>query len=188
MRKWRNDLSQVKNKRRKAKLTERDTYNRKTLVDYRGYIFRQDAERIKDLRYGSKGLWYNGCGAVAAYNVMFTLGKRIDLCDILLDFELNRVGNLNAIFGTSSRRLPKFFTAHNIEFTTIKRLEEYIRRMGEFDISIIFIRAKNSPMLHYYCILKRGENDFVTINQHYQDTFGKPDWDNHFIKAFCFKK
>ncbi len=169
-------------------LTERDTYNRKTLGDYLGYIFRQDAEIIKDLRYGSKQFWYNGCGVIAAYNVMFALGKRMDLCDILLEFELNRVGNFNALLGTSSRRLPKFFKAHGVEPIIIKRLKEFKSRIGEFEISIIFIRAKNSPILHYYCILKRGENDYVTINQCYLDAFGKLDWNNHFIKAFCFKK
>ncbi len=189
MKKWRYNLSQLNNIIRKNKLTKRDSYNRKTLKDYRGYIFRQNDERVRDLKYGSfLKLGQNGCGAAAVYNVMLTIGKRVDLCDVLLEFELNHIGRLDGLLGSSPRRISRYFDAHGVDYTVINSIEEYKKRMNEFGISIIFMGERKSLVQHYYCILKRGENDFVTINQHYLDTFGKPDWNNRFIKAFCFSQ
>jgi hypothetical protein len=187
MKKWRYNLSQLNNKRRKHKLTERDYFNRKTLKDYRGYIFRQDDERVRDLKYGGfLNVGQNGCGAVAVYNVMLAIGKRVDLCDVLLEFELNHIGRADGLLGTSPRRITSYFDAHGVDYTVINSFEEYKSRMNEFRISIIFMWESKSLVQHYFCIIKRGENDFVTINQHYLDTFGKLDRNFRFIKAYAF--
>ena len=189
MRKWRYNLSQLNNKRRKKKLAERDSYNRKILKDYRGYIFRQDDERVRDLKYGNfLKVGQNGCGAVAVYNVMLAIGKRVDLCDVLLEFELNHMGRLDGLLGTSPRRITRYFDAHGVDYTVINSFKEYKSRMNEFDISIIFMGERKSLVQHYYCIIKRGDDDFVTINQHYFDTLGKLDWNNRFLKVYCFSQ
>ena len=176
------------NNTRRRGLRERDSYNRSRLKGISGYIFRQDDERIKDLKYGIFfKVGKNGCGAVAAYNVMLELGKPVDFCDVLLEFELNHLGRVSGLLGTSPWRLPKYFKAHGVDCEVINDFDEYKRRANEFKISIILIREKKSLVEHYFCVLKRGEDDFITINQYYSDTFGKLKWDNHFMKAYSFK-
>ena len=170
-------------------LRKRDAYNRSKLKEFHGYIFRQDDERIKDLKYGAFfKVGQNGCGAVAVYNVMLEIGKPVDFCDVLLEFELNHLGRVNGLLGTSPRRLPRYFEAHGVDCEVINDFEEYKRRANDYDISIIHIREKKSLVEHYFCVLIRGENDFITINQHYSNTFGNLKWDNHFLKAYCIKK
>ena len=184
MKAWKNNISQISGK----KLKERDSYNRGRFTGLTGYIFRQDDERIKDLKYGRFfKVGENGCGVVAAYNVMTELGRPVDFCDVLLEFELNKLGRVSGLLGTSPRRLPNYFKAHGVECEVIKDFEEYKRRANEFKISIIFIREKKSLVEHYFCVLKRGEDDFVTLNQYYSNSFGKLTWDNNFKTAYCFK-
>lgn len=189
MKPWKSNINQLNSKHKKNRLIERDAYNRSKLKEIHGYIFRQDDERIKDLKYGVFfKVGQNGCGVVAAYNVMLELGKPVDFCDVLLEFELNNLGRVSGLLGTSPHRLPRYFKAHGVECEVINDFKEYKRRANEFKISIIFIREKKSLVQHYFCVLKRVENDFITINQYYSNTFGNLKWDNHFIKAYCFKK
>lgn len=163
--------------------------NKSLLGNYSGYIFRQDDGKIKDLRYGGFfRLGLNGCGAVAIYNTMLALGKREELCDIMLEIELNHMLRANGLLGTSPKRLTRYFDARDIDYEIIGNFEEYKRRMNDFSISIIFIQENEGLAQHYYCILKRGENNFVTINQYYKNGFGNVNWNNKFIKAYCFKK
>lgn len=167
---------------------KRYEYNKSRLGKLSGYIFRQDDDKIKDFRYGGFfRLGKNGCGAIAIYNTMLALGKHEDLCDIMLEIELNHILRANGLLGTSPKKLTRFFDARDIHYEVFNSLESYKRRMNSFNISIIFVQEHHSPAQHYYCIIKRGENDFQTINQYYRNGFGKPSWNNKFLKAYCFK-
>ncbi|MCR4898825.1 MAG: hypothetical protein K5892_06315 [Acholeplasmatales bacterium] len=93
-----------------------------------GYIYDQDD--YSKFRFGFRSFSENGCGVVAAYNVLYGLGKRIPLSELIFLFDLQGGKVLGGVLGADPSYFPKLFNNYGF---SCKSLSSYkgIREVGQ---------------------------------------------------------
>ncbi len=84
------------------------------------YIYYQgDYSKYK---FGFRSFSENGCGVVAAYNVLYGLGKRIPLYELIFQFDLQGGKVLGGVLGADPSYFPKLFNNYGF---SCKSLSSY---------------------------------------------------------------
>ncbi len=100
------------------------SYNKNISNKITGYIYNQDNEIISSLRVGKTTMGPNGCAVVATYNALLMLDNRIELCDIIREYEINGV----SIYGTSvlyPAFIARFFKSRGYVVTVTYNVDDF---------------------------------------------------------------
>jgi len=83
-------------------------YEYNSQYKFRGYLNGQGIGDLAKLKYGSKTFKYSGCGPIATYNALLTLGVHMPIQEITRHYEINGIMG-GGRFGTSPLAIDKFF-------------------------------------------------------------------------------
>ena len=100
------------------------SYNKNISNKITGYIYNQDDKIISSLRVGKTTMGPNGCAVVATYNALLMLDNRIELCDIIREYEINGV----SIYGTSvlyPAFIARFFKSRGYLVTVTYNVDDF---------------------------------------------------------------
>lgn len=85
-----------------------------------GYINDQNANGdVAKLKFGTRTMDRNGCGVIAVYNTMLTLGDQRDIRDIAYHFE-NDGQVFGGEFGTNPHAIKRYFSQNGYKVKTIE--------------------------------------------------------------------
>lgn len=98
-------------------------YNKSISDNISGYIDDQGNGVASKLRYGLDSIGPVGCGCVASYNALIMLGNRIEIHDIIREYELNSLMYYGK-WGVYPYNIARFFTSRGYK-VTITDLREF---------------------------------------------------------------
>ena len=158
--------------------------NVRKVYRFNTYVFGQDNYPYSSFIFGATTVSNQGCGSIALFNVMFKLGYRTHLAQIILEMELNMMLANNGASGTKNSMFPEFLRAHSIKYVTYDRLFSFISNVNKYRISMVIING------HIFCVMKRGKN-IVSLNRYNSDKgfnrINLSDLYYRFIIAYCIK-
>lgn len=123
---------------------------------------------LSHIPYGKTDMSFGGCGPIALYNALLSLGKTKDLNDILNYLETNGIA-LGAKLGTSPYTLKKYLNNNGISASVCRskkdtKLNDFAKKYNTF-ITLIFNDAKSiSKGLHFICTVKNNDGTYTTHN------------------------
>ena len=88
-------FSSIKKKNDRIKHVIMKRYNKNKSKNISSYIKNQNKDDFTEMKFGAYNVDYNGCGAIAAYNLFIMLGKKRNFAQILAEFDYNCVGGKN---------------------------------------------------------------------------------------------
>ena len=140
-------------------------YNKRISEGITGYINDQQNGIASKLRYGINTISPFGCGTVATYNALIMLGNRMDICDIIRDYEMNHAYH-DGLIGTHGNNIARFFSekGYNVTVTNLENLNltennqlSYIYdNITEEDVYIL--NYKSDTVGHFIAIKYMGED------------------------------
>lgn len=91
-------------------------------------IYGQSNPIIRDIKFRNYTLKDVGCEIVATYNIMKLLRIRVNLADLILEFEMNNMYKIisTGVWGVEPKHLYKYFKAHNIKYNKYTDKEKFI--------------------------------------------------------------
>lgn len=114
-------------------------YKHNAALNIDGMIYGQGLPIVRDGIYGKYKLSLNGGEPIAVYNAMRLIGKNQPLCEIIAEFEINRMPLISGLAGTDPRKLCAYFDGHNVHYTQYadkKQFERSIKAVkGAFVLS-----------------------------------------------------
>ena len=123
-----------------------------------GFIICQ--EYLKDFQYGAYHTSVNGCGWVAAYNVMRFLGKETDFVKVYKDFL--SILPYNGRMGTPMRTMLEYFRQKGVPCVTALGKKSVTAESARAECGIL--RYREGLEEHYVAFLSAGENAFRFLN------------------------
>lgn len=101
-------------------------YNKRISKGITGYIDDQQNGIASKLRYGINTISPFGCGTVATYNALIMLGNRMDICDIIRDYEMNHAYH-DGLIGTHGNNIARFFSekGYKVTITNLQNLDSF---------------------------------------------------------------
>ena len=140
-------------------------YNKRISKGITGYINDQQNGIASKLRYGINTISPFGCGTVATYNALIMLGNRMDICDIIRDYEMNHAYH-DGLIGTHGKNIARFFSekGYNVTITNLENLNltennqlSYINEnLSEEDVYIL--NYKSDTVGHFIAIKYMGQD------------------------------
>jgi hypothetical protein len=91
---------------------------------------------------GISNLKSSGCGYIAAYNYMKSVGKYMTLANIIFEFDINNIQNLGSIIGIDPYEFPIFFNAHGISYVrydSVDALQAAVDAKGDCKIILSYV-------------------------------------------------
>lgn len=144
-------------------------YNKRISKGITGYIDDQGNGIASKLRYGINTIAPFGCGTVATYNALIMLGNRMDICDIIRDYEMNHAYH-DGLIGTHGNNIARFFSEKGYD-VTITNLENYNFNDDKELSTVTNIVKQNQANILYY---KGGSTGhFIALKYNGQDNQGK---------------
>ncbi len=134
-------------------------YNKRISEEITGYIDDQEDGIASKLRYGINTIAPFGCGTVATYNALIMLGNRIEICDIIRDYEMNHIYHYGLI-GTHGNNIARYFRSKGYN-VTITNLENYDFNNDDDLSTVSNIVTKNPANILYY--KSSGVGHFIAI-------------------------
>ena len=147
---------------------ERYQHNKDLLPCLEDYICGQDDPTVAELRYGTanRPVRQVGCAAVAVYNALRLVGKQMNFCEILAQFETLRMPWLFGLFGTKPLSLKRFFRYNKIPFQNYYRLKQFRTAFTDGCVGIVSAWNKGFHGIHFYCIFQK-DGKLYSLNQYY---------------------
>lgn len=144
-------------------------YNKRISEEITGYIDDQEDGIASKLRYGINTIAPFGCGTVATYNALIMLGNRIEICDIIRDYEMNHIYHYGLI-GTHGNNIARYFRSKGYN-VTITNLENYDFNNDD-DLSTVSNIVKENPasILYYK---SSGVGHFIALKYMGKDVYDK---------------
>ena len=132
-----------------------DNGNKKKAFD-NGYII--DQRRMEDVKYALGDTAKNGCGWIAAYNVMKMLGNNPDAADILRDMEPGAL--LFGSLGTDPFYIADYLSAQGckVEFHTSMIMAEKAAKEADANIYVYFYVTKDGRLGGHYVAFNYDTN------------------------------
>ena len=130
--------------------------NKAQYIPTNKYIFLQSDPSVASLKYGKPGIKIktNGCGMVAVYNVMRSLGNPVELPDIIREAEALRMPWLFGFFGTKPRSLGRYFSKKEISFKRTDDCAEFKESLEKCRAAIICTWcSKRRDGIHFFAII-----------------------------------
>ena len=149
-------------------------YNKRISQSLTGYIDNQKDGIASKLRYGINTIAPFGCGTVATYNALIMLGNRMDICDIIRDYEMNHIYH-DGLIGTHGNNIARFFSEKGYD-VTVTNLQDY-----DFNNPLDMLKVhktvnENDANILYY---KGGSTGHFIAISHEKDSQG-----NHIYKTY----
>ena len=149
-------------------------------------------------KFGFSTLDHNGCGVIAMYNVLVGLNRRIDLANVIFDFDINSATLGLGFFGTDPTHYPIYFKSIGLNYNTFlsySNLQKAIKKMNNNQMILVcawngknksdgahFVAASyNSNSINPVKVYNRYSNDKGTYSF---STFGKDIIGGDLITAF----
>ena len=146
-------------------LANNNYINNSKLEDPNDYINGQSF--YDDFKIGLGDVGANGCGAIALYNLLLTLNKKMDLKDIIYDLDSNSGVIANALLGVDPTYIPVFLRNNNIEFDTCFSYKELNdMEPGKYIILCTFNGNNVSDGAHYTFINYEFEKQYIVYNMY----------------------
>ena len=131
-----------------------------------GYLNDQRNEAISRISYGRGDIDRNGCGILAAWNVLRFFGIRADLAEILEWFEKNG----EALFGKAGvvpKSLAEFFRKQGLfcEMIHLSKIENLPQWEGDWEAAFVLLfHPKKDPVhMHYVTLLPEKDGGLYDI-------------------------
>ncbi len=128
--------------------------------DRTGYVCSQNQSKIKDMCYDEKTVSYSGCGVIAIYNLMKSIGRWMSLPQVILECEMNDLTILGGTFGTKHKNIKKFFNAHSVSYKYYEKESSFIKKLNAFKQSCIVVYWNNkryTSKIHIFFFSKIGK-------------------------------
>lgn len=173
-------------------------YEHNAALDIDGMIYGQGLPNVRDGEYGKYKLSLNGGEPIAVYNAMRLLGQNQPLCEIIAEFELNRMPLISGLAGTDPRKLGSYFDGHGVHYTQYadkKRFEQSIKAVkGAFVLSVAGVgMLASARALHTVCGEFDGERYMLYNADDYEQSareygkFSQLPSINGFICGYVFE-
>ena len=140
-----------------------------------GYIYNQNTDEFSNKRFGNSTVSFSGCGAIATYNALLTLGCRPDLDEIIQYYEQSGSLLFGGVAGLPYSAVADYFAeaGYNVAMCADPELFNYCT--SQSDASVIWYTWNNSNKMgmHFFHIdsiagCNRGYNVFSNENSvHY---------------------
>jgi hypothetical protein len=135
-----------------------------------GYI--EDQSNYKDMSYGALPVSQNGCGVIAAYNVLYHLTKNeaIDFPAIIQELESDGI-ILNGAFGTSMIAIQDYFNKLGFKATGSSKVEDFDRIgfLNDATILTVFNNADDITDAMHYMAITKTNGIYKVHNNGYRD-------------------
>lgn len=156
------------------KIAESNYNHNCSLVEPNKYINGQDY--YSDWKFGTSTLDYNGCGVIAAYNVMRGIKKSKKLVEVIFDFDYNSGTIVSGVFGADPSHYSTYFDKNGIKYTrysSYSTLQDGINRMNSNQMVLVcawigntifdgahYVAASYNPNSKYHLTVynKSGKN------------------------------
>ncbi len=104
-----------------------------------GIVHGQAVEPVCSMRFGRNSMKHCGCEIIAAYNIMLLTGRYMPLCEVISEFEMNRLSYLffTTFFGSDPKKLRRFFDAHGVEYDFFKDVQQFIEKAKNGGYAIV---------------------------------------------------
>lgn len=132
-------------------------------------IYDQHLDDAGDLKYGFGSIAYNGCGAVAIYNIMSLENKKTPLPDIIKYLDAGQY--VFGLLGTCPSRIVSYLRAQGFDCSLHSDKGEFERLAQESDYSIYIYAGFSGG--HYTLLVNNSENTFTSINPNRTTTIKK---------------
>ena len=152
-----------------------------------GYIIDQDC--FSGRRYRTMQASINGCGPIAAFNLLHFLGRDLPLDTILQDMDARHF--LHAPGPTSVRVMRAFLREYAPELREASGREAALQLMGESRAGILRYQEGRVPHFISYVRLAEGEYRFFNVADGLEDCrmsmerFGAEHLKGGFVLAFA---
>jgi len=137
---------------------------------FNGYLNGQGVGDLSKLKYGNKTFKEAGCGPIAAYNALLTLGVHMSIQDITRHFEINGI-MAGGRFGTSPFAIDKFFRDRGCSVKTrcgadISSESEYDEIFADYTAAIFSYYHGNSLAKgsHFVAVSHRADSGINVYN------------------------
>ena len=173
-------------------------YNRKIeenygIVPY--MIFNQSTDSYGKMQFGTRDIWYNGCGLIAIYNAMSFLGKPKPMSQIIYDFEKDIINGTWAAgeFGTWFFRVGDYLRGQGFDVKSYSSAKKMDKAMtdGRFDGYIImyYWTSKNAPYFQMHFTFAINHPDYlIVVNEngmkHYDSVQAYMKKEGHYITGW----
>ena len=132
-----------------------------------GYINGQD--NYSNWKCGAKNLKHNGCGVIAAYNVMRKLGKTKKLTDIIYDFDVRSGSLAIGMFGADPTHFGTYFSANGLKYSkyyNFDSLQSALSKMKENQVALVcaWNSSSFSEGAHYFAVEKTRSGNYKAYN------------------------
>ncbi len=165
--------------------------------------FIEDQDSYKDVPYGGKSIWYAGCGVIATYNALHSMGRICEwsgslfdrsasenctsedvsvkvaseaFLDLIREFEKTGIvfsGNL----GTAPLPIKKYFDRRGYRTGIAYKASDFDRLGAEYDVLILTAYMDGSDItksVHHICITKKN-GLFTAHNVYCNGYLSKPE-------------
>ena len=146
----------------------RNYNNNKSKTQPSGLI--DDQSTYDKWKMGNQKLNINGCGAIATYNVMYLLGKKQNLYDVVYYYDATGGTLLFGYLGTDPTSISLYFKAQQItckSYSSISSLQSNANNMDYNKYIIMcFWNDKDDIMqgAHYIAVRKTGTSSYQAYN------------------------
>lgn len=124
-----------------------------------GYII--DQRFTTDYPYGRYDSSYNGCGWIAAFNLLKSLGQHVTAREI--NQEMASILPHHGMLGTTRKMLMEYLTAHSVPFTLVQGRNKIIKETRRSRAGILrYIDNERTP--HLVAFLRADEDQFRFFN------------------------
>ena len=116
---------------------------------------------------------YNGCGVIAAYNVMRKLGKTKKLTDIIYDFDVRSGSLAIGMFGADPTHFGTYFSGNGLKYSkyyNFDSLQPALSKMKENQVALVcaWNSSSFSEGVHYVAVEKL-RNGYLRIYNAYNN-------------------
>ncbi len=144
-----------------------------TLPEPTSYINGQDY--YYDWKFGVSTLDYNGCGVIAAYNVLRGLNKTKKLSDVIYEFDYNSGTIASGLFGADPSHYSTYFRKNDIEyksFSSYSSLQNGINNMSNNQMILVCAWCGDSILdaAHYVSASYNSYTKQITVYNRYSSS------------------
>ncbi len=124
-----------------------------------GFITHQ--RPLSAFRFGVKNLSYGGCGVIAIYNILRSLKKEKELCELICELEKNAL--VSGVFGLSPYAVGRYFEKAGYK---VQRLggRKNVRQANVCGKHIIHLYFNRNLSAHYVAGIPQNDGKFRFYN------------------------
>ena len=136
-----------------------------------GYINGQAVGNVAKMKYGILEIASNGCELIAIYNVLYAMGKKRELANIIYDFEMNGGIWMEGLFGTKPSAVGKYLKGKKLTLTKYYSTKKIDKNTTKGDICVI-IYLHTGVMIHTV-MTKKISKDSLDVYNRYSNSSSK---------------